>query len=664
MSEMKIGELLLSKKLATESQIAEALQHKIKYPHKTLGQILCQMGFVTKNELDEILNNYRKRQKLGEILLKHNFIDERKLAHALTVNIVEKGLLGQTLLKLNYIEEEHLAKSVASQFDLPFVSLKSFNLGQELGQLFNYSYALRHKIVPISKVGKTVTFAMAFPLEKNMLKDIERTSKIIINPVIAMESDIVWAQNVIYGKVSKAGTAREESVIEIGEEDVKERGKSKYFDDVISAETEKLVRKILSAGVKANASDIHLESNATGMAVRYRLDGLLQSLDQGEDVTLISAQARPIISRIKILCEMNIAEKRRSQDGSFRMRVTSNETVRVVDFRVSTLQTQYGEDMVIRVLDKKGLPLSLSVLGLHTSAVHAIHAELDISSGIFLVTGPTGSGKSATLHALLAHINKPGLKSMTVEDPIEYSLEGVRQTEVNEDIGNTFSQILRTFMRQDPDNIMIGEIRDAETANLAVRAALTGHTILSSLQTNDATSAVTRLLNMGIDANFLASTLRCVIAQRLVRVLCKNCRERYEPSPQTVAKFAFVDTSEIPMFIGKGCPSCAFTGFSGRRPIVELWIPNSEELLLINQKLDSTSLRSLVFNTGKRLSMIEDGIELVKKGETTLEELLRVVPFAQITELNSRIINCQSPLNSHVSLPLNDFALNGNIVGV
>lgn len=638
MSDIKIGELLLNNNLATDSQIAEALQHKMKYPDKTLGQILCQMGFINKADLDEILNHYRKRQKLGDILINQNFIDERKLAHALSVSADKKNLLGQTLLKLNYIEEDQLSKCIASQYDLPYVSLKNLNLSLELGQLFNYNYAQHHKIVPISKVGKTVTFAMAFPLEKNLLRDIERTANIIINPVIAMESDIIWAQNVIYKKTAKTNSKREENSIEIYEDEVRDRSKSKYFEEVISAETEKLVRKIISAGVKANASDIHLESDETGMTVRYRVDGLMQHIDQDVDPSLISKQAKSIISRIKILCEMDIAEKRRSQDGSFRMRVMSNETVRIVDFRVATLQTQYGEDMVIRVLDKRGVPLSLSVLGLPATVVDAVHTELDIPSGIFLVTGPTGSGKSATLHALLAKINKPGLKSMTVEDPIEYSLEGVRQTEVNEDIGNTFSQILRTFMRQDPDNIMIGEIRDAETAVLAVRAALTGHTILSSLQTNDATSAVTRLLSMGIDPGFLASTLRCVIAQRLVRVLCSHCRERYVPSPLTLSKFSFVNTSQMPMYRGKGCPSCAFTGFNGRRPIVELWVPSSEELLYISQRLDNIPLRSLIFDTGKRMSMIEDGLEQVKKGETTLEELLRVVPFAQIAELNNRVM--------------------------
>jgi type II secretory ATPase GspE/PulE/Tfp pilus assembly ATPase PilB-like protein len=638
MTVMKIGELLLNNNLVSESQIAEALQLKTKRPNKTLGQILCQMGYIKKADLDEILDQYGKRQKLGEVLVEQHLLDARKLAHALSISSDEKSLLGQTLLKLNYIEEEQLSKCIASQYDLPYVSLKNLNLTLELGQLYNYSFALRHKFVPISRVGNTVTFAMVFPLDKNLIREIERAAKIVINPVIAMESDIVWAQNVIYNKTSKPIIGREETVIEILEEDHRDQGKSKYIDDVINAETEKLVMKIISAGVKSNASDIHLESDKMGMTVRYRVDGLMQSFDLGKDAASISKQARSIMSRIKVLSEMDIAEKRRSQDGSFRMRVISNEKVRIVDFRVATLQTQYGEDMVIRVLDKKGFSLSLSSLGFPADLVDAIHAELDITSGIFLVTGPTGSGKSATLHALLAKINKPGLKSMTVEDPIEYSLDGVQQTEVNEDIGNSFSQVLRTFMRQDPDNIMIGEIRDSETAVLAVRAALTGHTILSSIQTKDATSAVTHLLSVGIDPSFLAASLRCVISQRLVRVNCSNCRESYVPSALIISKFSFVNTSEMQMCRGKGCPSCAFTGFKGRRPIVELWIPSSEELLQINKRLENVTLRSLVFKTGNRMSMIENGMELVKNGMTTLEELLRVVPYAQISELNDRLV--------------------------
>jgi len=637
MSGVKIGELLLSRNLASESQIAEALTLKMKYPDKTLGQILCQLGFINKTDLDEILNQYGKRRKLGDILITHNYIDEGKLAHALSISAKEKSLLGQTLLKLHYIEEQQLARCIASQYDLTYVSLKNMNFSPELGQLFNYNYAQRLKIVPISKVGKTVTFAMVFPLEKSLLHELEKTAKININPVIAMESDVVWAQKVVYRKVPKESDAWSEITIETFEDDSRDRSKSKYLNEVISAETEKIVKKIITAGVKSNASDIHLESTEGGMNVRYRIDGLMQRVIQGEDAASISRQARSIISKIKVLSEMDIAEKRRPQEGSFRMRAVGNEAARIIDFRVSTIQTQFGEDMVIRILDKKGLPLSLAVLGFPLDLTNKIHSELAVPSGMFLVTGPTGSGKSATLHALLAKINRPGSKSMTVEDPIEYTLDGVQQTEVNEAIGNTFTQILRTFMRQDPDNIMIGEIRDTETAALAVRAALTGHTILSSLQTNDSTSAVTRLLNMGVDPNYLAATLRCVIAQRLVRIICNNCREQHIPSQVLLSKFAFANASEIPMQKGKGCPICAFTGFKGRKPIVELWVPSSDELLQINQKIDSGALRNLTFSTGNRLTMIEHGIELVRSGETTLEELLRVIPSAQIEELNKKM---------------------------
>lgn len=632
MKSLRIGELLVKSNLVSELQVAEALSHKILHPNLTLGQVLCQMGYIKKTDLDNILESYEKRQKMGQLLIKRGIIDEKKLSHALSISQEEKCLLGQTLLKLNYIEEEHLAQCIAAQHDLPFVSLKDLYLGPDLAGFFNYSFAKRHRIAAIYRVGHSVTLAMAYPLAKQELKDIERTGKIMLNPVIASESEITAAQKVIYNKASEEKPTRENLQIELCEEQPKEQAKSRYAGEVIDAETEQLVKLIVSNGIRKQASDIHLERTEAGLNVRYRIDGVVQTLDMGSRAESINAHARAILSKIKVLAEMDIAEKRRPQDGSFKMRVNHLGSVRLVDFRVSTLLTQHGEDAVIRILDKRGLPLSLGILGITPSVAEMLRTALDTPSGMFLVTGPTGSGKSATLHSLLAHINTPGVKSLTAEDPIEYTLDGVRQSEVNEAIGNTFTSLLRTFMRQDPDNIMIGEIRDGETASLAVRAALTGHTILSSLQTSDATSAVTRLIDMGVEPNFIASTLRCVIAQRLVRITCECCKEPYEPTEKNLQCFAFPDNDRPEFFRGRGCPACNFSGFNGRRPIVELWIPNSEELVLINMRPDSQKLRREIFCNGKRQTMLDDGLNRIRRGETTLEELLRVVPYSQITE--------------------------------
>lgn len=632
MKSIKIGELLVNNNLVSDLQVAEALSHKVIHPNLTLGQVLCQMGYIKKSDLESILDSYAKRQKIGQLLVKRGIIDEKKLNHALTVSRDEKCLLGQAMLKLHYIEETHLAQCIAAQYDLPFVSLKNLFLGPELAKYFNYSFAKRHRISAINRVGSTVTLAMAFPLSKQELKDIERAGKIMVNPVIASETEILRAQKYIYQRSGDEKPVRENLQIELCEEQPKESSKPKYADDYIDAETEQLVKQIVINAIRRLASDIHLERTESGLDIRYRIDGVVQTLNMGSKAELINNKARAIISKIKILSDMDIAEKRRPQDGSFKMRVNDQENVRIVDFRVSTLLTQYGEDAVIRVLDKRGLPMSLGILGVAPQMVELIQAALDTPSGIFLVTGPTGSGKSATLHSLLAYINTPGVKSLTVEDPIEYTLEGVRQAEVNEAIGNSFTSLLRTFMRQDPDNIMIGEIRDMETAVLALRAALTGHTILSSLQTNDSTSAVTRLLDMGIEPNFIASTLRCVVAQRLVRINCESCKESYEPLEKTVRHFSFKE-GEMPEFYrGKGCPACNFSGFSGRRPIVELWIPTADDLLLINMRPDNQKLRKHVFGAGRRLTMLDDGLGRVMQGETTLEELLRVLPYSQMAE--------------------------------
>lgn len=334
---------------------------------------------------------------------------------------------------------------------------------------------------------------------------------------------------------------------------------------------------------------------------------------------------------------MDIAERRRPQDSSFKMKVSKDGTSRSIDFRVSTVPTRYGENLVMRILDKKGENLSMERLGYFPEMIHELFRALEKPTGIFLVTGPTGSGKTSTLYALLSHINKPETKTLTVEDPIEYSLEGISQTEINEVIGNTFAKILRSFLRQDPDNIMVGEIRDSETAMIAIRAALTGHTVLSTLHTSDATSAVTRLIDMGVEGNLLSLTLRCVIAQRLVRKNCEKCRKSYKPEDFILTEFSIPNNLPINLIRSKGCPACNYTGFSGRLPVTEMWLPTKEELLLLNRRPDNIALRQQVFGDRKRTTLIEDGMRRVFRGETPLEELLKVIPAEQIETAGDNI---------------------------
>ncbi len=636
----KLGELLIKNRLISEDQFSKALELQKSYPDQPIGQLLIQLGFLQDIVLREFLDYKGKRQKLGEILLKQKRIDEVKLSNALAVSKEENIPLGRALVKLHYIEEDQLARCIATQYDLPYFTLERFSFDQELSRFINYNYAQLHRIVPVCRVGRALTIAMAFPLNNEEMRAVEVATDMKINPVIATEHDIMIAQQRTYkAQFSIASPLTNETVeFEISEDVEQETSESKHPDQYFGPDTDHLVSKILSTGIKFGASSIHLESTAHGMMVRYRIDGVLQTLGLGKEGSAISNQAKPIITRIKIICDMDIAEKRRPQDGGFRMKVKKDGSIRGVDFRVSAVPTQYGENVVIKILDKKGLPTSLESLGLSTSHVEVLTKELERPSGIYLATGPTGSGKSTTLYAILAKLNKPGVKTLTVEDPIEYSLDGISQSEVNDVVGNTFARLLRSFLRQDPDNIMVGEIRDAETAAMCARAALTGHTILSTLHTNDATSSIIRLQDIGVEPALIASTIRCVLSQRLVRTVCTHCKVKLSPPEHIAREFLITPDTPVEFVYGKGCSQCNYTGYLGRRPILELWVPTREEILELNRKIDNHTLREIVFTQAKRQTMLEDGLTRMKRGETTLEELLRVVSYEQIAEFRKRVI--------------------------
>lgn len=628
MPEHRLGELLISNKLVTNEQFEQALEMQRLNPELPIGQTLCEMGFLNRKDLEYILDHNNKRLKLGEILVSLNLINEERLKNALKSSTDEKIPLGRALIRQHLIEEEQLARAIARQHDLKFVTLAGVRFDPELSSFISATFAQRLRIVPIRCRDNCLTIAMAYPIQRDELAQLESWCKMPINSVIAKESDIIIAQQ----KIFKITAVSEHAKLhfELTEDQERDGGKSKYVNDFISADVDYLTKRIITTGIKDGTSDIHLESTENGMVIRYRLDGILQTVDLGADDPLISANARQIVSKIKILCDMDIAERRRPQDSSFKMKVSKEGKVRSVDFRVSTVPTQFGENVVIRILDKRSSAITLEGLGYSPHNVATLHKALDKPTGIFLVTGPTGSGKSSTLYAILSHINTPGSKTLTIEDPIEYSIEGITQTEVNEVIGNTFARMLRAFLRQDPDNIMVGEIRDLETATISMRAALTGHTVLSTLHTNDATSAVTRLIDMGVEPSLISATLRCALAQRLVRRVCSTCKTPYSPPYKLLEEFGIPPGCTMKFVHGKGCPACHYTGFNGRIPIIELWIPTREELLLINRRPDNLSLRNVVFSTPDRLTMIDDGFRRVQDGETTLEELLRTVPYEQI----------------------------------
>jgi len=641
MPDKRVGELLIQNKLISSIQLAQAMEKQKFTPGLPIGQILCQMGSLTSRDLESVLERYNKRQRLGQILVAQNLLSEERLKSALQISSGAKQPLGRTLIKQQLLSEEQLARAIAFQNDLQYVALSEAAFDPELSRFVNATFAQRLGIVPIRCRDRSLTIAMSRPLQRDELSQLESWCKMPIIPVIATESDIALAQRKIF-KIARV-TEQTKLHLELSEDQEREVGKSKYVGEFISADVDNLAKRIIATGIRVGISDIHLESNEHGIVVRYRLDGILQNLDIGVDAALINAHARQIVSKIKVLCDMDIAERRRPQDSSFKMKVTKDGQVRSVDFRVSTVPTQYGENVVIRILDKRSGAITLEGLGYPSALVAELRKALAKPTGIFLVTGPTGSGKSSTLYALLSQLNSPGVKTLTIEDPIEYSIEGITQTEVNEAIGNTFARMLRSFLRQDPDNIMIGEIRDPETATMAMRAALTGHTVLSTLHTNDATSAVTRLIDMGVEPSLISDTLRCVLAQRLVRRICADCRIPYVPRAALLEEFGIASENRLEFFHGAGCPTCHYTGFSGRLPIVELWIPSREELLQLNRRPDNLSLRTLVFSGATRSTMIDDGFRRVQAGETTLEELMRAVPYEQIEAGRERIAVATGP---------------------
>jgi type IV pilus assembly protein PilB len=634
MPEGKIGELLIEHDLISQEQFDQALEMQHLTPTQPIGQILCQMGFLKARDLEYVLDHNNKRRKLGEILIAQNLINEERLASALKISADEKIPLGRALIKQHLLAEDHLARAIATQHDLKYVKLAGVQFDPDLAGFINATYAQRLRIVPIRCRDNVLVIAMAYPLQREELAQLESWCKMTIDPVIAKESEIVIAQQ----KVFKLSGEREQEELgfELSEDQVRD-SKSKYVSDFISADVDFLVKRVITTGIMRGASDIHLETTEQGMTIRYRLDGILQTIEMGANEALVASHGRQMVSKVKIMCDMDIAERRRPQDSSFKMKVSKEGKLRSVDFRVSTVPTQFGENVVIRILDKRSGGITLEGLGYFPEEIATIYKALENPTGIFLVTGPTGSGKSSTLYAMLSHINTPGVKTLTIEDPIEYGIEGITQTEINEIIGNTFARLLRAFLRQDPDNIMVGEIRDLETATISMRAALTGHTVLSTLHTNDATSAVARMIDMGVEPNLISSTLRCVLAQRLVRLVCNDCKTAYAPSAQLRSEFGIPADSAMEFFQGKGCLSCNYTGFNGRRPIIELWIPTRDELLTINRRPDNNSLRDDVFSAAGRLTMIESGFRRVQAGETTLEELLRVVPYEQIEEGRSKI---------------------------
>jgi len=631
---LKLGEILVSNKLISQVDLENALELQQKQPESSLGQILVKQEVISEKDLNLTLDYYGKRKKLGELLVNKNIVSEEQVDYALKISQIQKTSLASTLVNLNLITEDQLVETLSDQYDIPHMQLRDHAFQPGLEKILNHSFASKNRVATVGVNAKELTIAMSIPMAPATITEIENTTGYKIKSVLVKDSDISYAHEQIYkSAITEGNNSRR---ISLALEDLSnEEVRSKY---VLEHNVEKILKAILTKAVNAGASDIHLENSESGMVCRFRIDGVLQHISLGTTEEEIHTHGSSLVSKIKIHCDLDITERRRPQDGSFKVQISDHGKKRSIDFRVSIIPTRFGENVVVRVLDKVS-PITLDTLGFPSPELQEFKALLENPSGILLVTGPTGSGKTSTLYAALNRINSPQVKILTAEDPIEYSLGDISQCEVNDKIGNTFSELLRSFLRQDPDYIMVGEMRDLVTSSIAIRAALTGHTVLSTLHTNDSTSAITRLTDMGVEPTLVATTLRAIIAQRLVRINCIHCREAYSPDAEVTESLPFKAASDIKLLHGKGCSICNYTGFAGRKPIIEMWTPSREDALAISRKANNAELRELAFYRNDRKTLLENGLDLVHSGETTLEELLRNVPSEQVAELHRKFPN-------------------------
>ncbi|PYM72205.1 MAG: type II secretion system protein GspE [Candidatus Rokuibacteriota bacterium] len=563
---------------------------------------------------------------MGEILLAGGAITKHQLEHALAQQASLKLPLGKVLLKLEYITDETMRQALSAQLNVPFIDLEKVTIDRGLARLINRSYARRHSLLPIAQVGRTVTVAMDDPTAGAVIDDLMRLTGLAITVVTAPSRAIQRAFRRLYDGTPEAGKKLGNDVVTEVEVPVTTLGPSMLFDEQTSRRADELFRQILSRALENHCSDIHLEMLPSGLHVRHRVDGVLRQPHFGSLQDSLDHNMREIMSRIKILATLDIAERRRPQDGSFQVTVERAGSTVTIDLRVSVIPSYSGESVVIRILDRTRAPRSITELDLSPTVSRRLEVLLQRTTGIFLVTGPTGSGKSTTLYAVLMKLHRPEIRILTAENPVEYVYDELSQSEVNDAIGNTFASYLRAFLRHDPEIIMVGEIRDQETAEMAFRAAQTGHLLLSTLHTNSAIATLPRLLDLKIESSLIASSLIGVMSQRLVRRTCLFCRQPYTPSPHVLNEFFQPEPVLLKFYQGAGCAECGFSGYKGRMIVADLWVPDDQDAVLITRQAPFDEIRESAQRT--TFSMAEDAHERLVAGLTTPEELFHDDPAA------------------------------------
>ena len=592
--------------------------------------------------------------KLGEILVRENLISPQHLREALDYQREHGGRLGYNLVKLGLVSDDMITAVLSRQYGIPSVNLELFQIDEHVLQLIPQEVAQKYSVLPLSRVGASLTLAMVDPTNVFAMDDIKFMTGLNVEPVVVAEASIQQAIAKYYGssreielssisvdevvleamngKGSNGGITNADLVsldsiefdtdrsedVEIVEdnEEIDLTTLSKLSED---APVVRLVNVLLVDALRRGASDIHIEPYEKELRIRFRIDGVLY------DVMRPPLKMRDaLISRVKIMSKLDISEKRLPQDGRIKIKVKIDARSRELDFRVSTLPTLFGEKVVLRLLDKENLMLDMTKLGFEPESLVKFQRNISKPYGMVLVTGPTGSGKTNTLYSALQSLNTVQTNIMTAEDPVEFNLMGVNQVQMKEQIGLNFAAALRSFLRQDPNIILVGEIRDFETAEIAIKAALTGHLVLSTLHTNDAPSTISRLMNMGIEPFLVATSVNLIQAQRLIRRVCKDCKREHPTPPEALMEVGFTseDAKSLKTFKGKGCSTCNNTGYKGRIGLYEVMEVNDEirELILIGAS--SLELRKKAIEDGM-ITLRESGLQKVRNGLTTLEEVVR-----------------------------------------
>jgi len=565
--------------------------------------------------------------RLGEILVKEKLVSQEQLQKALDHQKQSGGRLGAALVKLGFVSDEEITGVLSRQYGVPAINLAYYEIDASVVKLVPQETAARYQVVPLSRVGSTLTIAMVDPTNVFAMDDIKFMTGLNVEPVVASETAITEAIGKFYGAAAAPEQDLEKFMTKLGAEEadveaVQEEAEASLTELEHAAEEApviKLVNLMLSEALSRGASDIHIEPYEKEYRVRYRIDGVLQTI-----MTPPLKLRDAITSRVKIMAKLDISEKRLPQDGRIMLRFMKDGKKKELDFRVSCLPTLFGEKIVLRLLDKENLRLDMTKLGFEPESLAKFEKAILKPYGMVLVTGPTGSGKTNTLYSSIARLNQPETNIMTAEDPVEFQLPGINQVQMKEQIGLNFAAALRSFLRQDPNIILVGEIRDFETAEIAVKAALTGHLVLSTLHTNDAPSTISRLMNMGVEPFLVATSVHLICAQRLVRRICTECKEEVKLPPQALIDIGYTpeEAKTVKVYKGKGCDRCNGGGYKGRTGLYEVMEITDELRELILVGASALELKKKAIEQGM-ISLRRSGLIKIAAGMTTIEEVIR-----------------------------------------